>query len=44
MNNIENISKMYFIDRMKQKDIAAKLNVSPQYISKVIKQDNRYNS
>jgi len=38
----EDILKMYFEEHMKQKDIADILNVTAQYISKVVAKDNRY--
>lgn len=38
----EDILKMYFEEHMKQKDIAEILNVTAQYISKVVAKDDRY--
>ena len=38
----EDILKMYFEEHMKQKDIAEILNVTSQYISKVVAKDDRY--
>ncbi len=38
----KDILKMYFEEHMKQKDIAEILNVTAQYISKVVAKDNRY--
>lgn len=38
----EDILKMYFEEHMKQKDIAEILNVTAQYISKVVSKDDRY--
>lgn len=38
----EEILKMYFEEHMKQKDIAEILNVTAQYISKVVSKDDRY--
>ena len=39
---VEEILEMYFDKHMKQKDIAKVFNVSNQYISKVIRKDDRY--
>ena len=38
----EEILKMYFEEHMKQKDIAEILNVTAQYISKIVSKDDRY--
>lgn len=43
MNKKENILDLYFNKHLKQKDIATIVGVSKQYISTVIKTDNRYN-
>lgn len=42
MDNKELIIKMYFIDRITATSIAKKINVSNAYITKIIKQDSRY--
>lgn len=42
MENKEKILEMYFNNHMKQTQISAQLNVSQQYISKIIKQDERH--
>ena len=39
----ENIIDLFFNEHLKIKEIAEKENVSSAYITKVIKQDNRYN-
>ena len=39
---VEEILEMYFDKHMKQKDIAKVFNVSNQYISKVVRKDDRY--
>ena len=39
---LEEILEMYFDKHMKQKDIAKFFNVSNQYISKVVRKDERY--
>ena len=41
-NIFPDILKMYFEEHMKQKDIAEILNVTAQYISKVVAKDDRY--
>ena len=38
----EKILKMFFQENLKSKDIAEKLNISTAYITKIIKQDSRY--
>lgn len=42
MNKQEKIKVMYFNEKYKQKEIAEKLNVSNQYVSKTLLKDNRY--
>lgn len=42
MNKQEKIKAMYFNEKHKQKEIAEKLNVSNQYVSKTLLKDNRY--
>lgn len=42
MNKQEKIKELYFDEKYKQKDIASILNLSRQYISKVLLQDSRY--
>lgn len=42
MNNIEKIIDLFYIQHLKVKDIAETLNLSSAYITKIIKQDNRY--
>ena len=39
---VEVILKMYFEEHMKQKDIADFLKVSAEYVSKVVRNDDRY--
>lgn len=39
---VEEILKMYFEEHMKQKDIADYFKVSAEYISKVVRNDVRY--
>ena len=39
---VEGILKMYFEEHMKQKDIAEIFKVSSEYVSKVIRNDDRY--
>lgn len=38
----ERILEMFFLEKMKCKDIAETLNISTAYITKVIKKDSRY--
>lgn len=38
----EAIIQMYFIDKLRQKDIAEKLNISKSAVSQVLKKDKRY--
>lgn len=38
----EKIIYLYYTEKMKQKDIAAKLNISTSTVCRVIKKDNRY--
>lgn len=42
MNKQEKIKTMYFNEKYKQKEIAEKLNVSNQYVSRTLLNDNRY--
>lgn len=42
MNKQEKIKTMYFNERYKPKEIAEKLNVSNQYVSRTLLNDNRY--
>ena len=42
MNSKNKMLNMYFVEHKTQKEIAESLGVSQQYVSKVIKQDNRY--
>ncbi len=42
MGNKAQILNMYFIEHKTQKEIADILGISQQYVSKVIKQDDRY--
>lgn len=42
MNNIEKIIDLFYIQHFKVKKIAENLSVSSAYITKIIKQDNRY--
>lgn len=42
MNKKEQILDLYFNKHLKQTEIAEKVNVSQQYISKIIKKDERY--
>ena len=39
---VEEILKMYFEEHMKQKDIAEFFKVSSEYVSKVVRNDDRY--
>ena len=39
---VEEILKMYFEEHMKQKDIADYFKVSAEYVSKVVRNDDRY--
>lgn len=39
---LEEVLEMYFDKHMKQKDIAKFFNVSNQYISKVVRKEERY--
>ena len=41
MENQENILDLYYNKHLKQKDIATMVGVSKQYVSKVVKADNR---
>lgn len=43
MEVTEKIKKLYYEEHLKQVDISRSLDVSKQYISKVIKEDIRYN-
>ena len=40
----EQILDLYFNKHLKQKQIAEKLNCTQQYVSKIIKKDERYQS
>lgn len=42
MNRQEKIKEMYFNEKYNQKEIAKKLNVSSQYVSKILLSDDRY--
>lgn len=42
MKKQERIKELYFDEKYKQKDIASLLNLSSQYVSKVLLQDSRY--
>lgn len=42
MSNKDSICELYYIQHQKQQDIAIIVGVSQQYVSKVIKADNRY--
>ncbi len=42
MNIKDEILKLYFIDKLKQKDIAEKLQVSKYIISRTVSKDCRY--
>ena len=42
MNNKEKILDLYFIKHLKQNAIATELNVSTQYISRIVRSDERY--
>ena len=42
MNKQEQILDLYFNEHLKQEEIAKAVNVSQQYISKLIKKDGRY--
>ena len=42
MKKQERIKELYFNEKYKQKDIANMLNLSSQYVSKVLLQDSRY--
>lgn len=42
MKKQERIKELYFNENYKQKDIANMLNLSSQYVSKVLLQDSRY--
>lgn len=42
MENKSHILNMYFAEHKKQQEIAESLGVSQQYVSKIIKADNRY--
>ena len=42
MKVTEKILKMYYIDKMKQKDIANKLQVSKYKVSRIVTKDERY--
>ena len=44
MKVTEKILKMYYIDKMKQKDIANKLQVSKYKVSRTVTKDERYNA
>lgn len=43
MERNEIILKLYFVDKMKQKEIAEKLNISKYIVSRVLRNDRRYN-
>lgn len=38
----DNIIDLFYIERLKVKDIAEKVNTSSAYITKIVKKDNRY--
>ena len=42
MDNQENILDLYYNKHLKQIDIATKIGVSKQYVSKVVKADTRF--
>ena len=42
MDKIEKIIELYYLKHLKQNEIAKILDVSTQYISKIVKKDNRY--
>ena len=42
MNLKEKILELYFIDKLKQKDIATKLQVSKYIVSRTVSKDSRY--
>ncbi len=42
-NSIEIIISLFYIEHLKVKDIAEKVNSSSAYITKIIKKDDRYN-
>lgn len=43
MENKNHILNMYFVEHKQQVEIATAVGVSQQYVSKVVKADNRYN-
>ena len=42
LDNQENILDLYYNKHLKQKEIATEVGVSKQYVSKVVKSDNRF--
>lgn len=42
MKKQERIKELYFDEKYSQKEIASMLNLSSQYVSKVLLQDSRY--
>lgn len=42
MNKKDEILKFYYDENLKMVDIANKIAVSKQYVSKIVKSDNRY--
>ena len=42
MTNVQKIKKLYFDNHLKQKEIAKKLDISPQRVSKILINDSRY--
>ena len=43
LENQENILDLYYNKHLKQKDIATIVGVSKQYVSKIVKDDSRFN-
>lgn len=42
MNKAEKIIELYYLKHLKQNEIANILDVSNQYVSKIVKKDSRY--
>ena len=43
VSNKEQIIELFYIEHLKPVDIALKLDISNDYITKIIKKDSRYN-
>ena len=44
LKNRDKIINLYYMEHLKQIEISKLLNVSPQYVSKIIQSDERYSS